>query len=573
MTGAETLRGPARLFWGVKARLAVNYVGSLRRFYLVHVAVGVGVLLFLLVGGYELFDFIFRFLKHPRNQPFGEPLLKRLIGMLLLAFFSMLAFSNLIVLLTTTYISREVEFYMSQPIRRRTLFFCKLAESTLYSSWAFVILTLPFFLALGDTSGRGAPGLLYLAIAALLPPFLAIPAALGAMATLILTAYFPAKKTVRFAVALAGGAVVVSVGGARLAAGARRVGGEQLSIARVMDFISLGDHPWLPSTWLARGMRAGTEGQWSDVLFWWAMLMSTALMGLQFCHWLAGPLYYRGFCNSRTTGSPSRRRQAGLFGFFDRLARPLPSALRALVVKDMTVFWRDPAQWGQLMVLFGLLFIYVANLGSAAELSRIPINRPIWQSLTSLFNIGATCFVLSILTTRFYYPMLSLEGKQQWVIGLAPLKRTRLVWVKYGVCWGCSLALTLPLILLSCAIIRTDGFVTALSIVTILAMSLGLNSLAIGLGALMPNFVEDNPARIANGLGGTINVILSLIYIGLTIVLEGPLVTVYVRGELPLSLAGLALFYGSVPAWAILQCICIVAPMRLGLRHWSRLEF
>ena len=34
----------------------------------------------------------------------------RLIKMVLLAFFSMLIFSNLIIMLTTTYISREVEF-------------------------------------------------------------------------------------------------------------------------------------------------------------------------------------------------------------------------------------------------------------------------------------------------------------------------------------------------------------------------------------------------------------------------------------------------------------------------------
>ena len=60
----------------------------------------------------------------------------------------MLIFSNLIIMMTTTYISREVEFLMSQPVGHRRLFFGKLGESLLYSSWAFVILSFPFFVAL-----------------------------------------------------------------------------------------------------------------------------------------------------------------------------------------------------------------------------------------------------------------------------------------------------------------------------------------------------------------------------------------------------------------------------------------
>ena len=53
-----------------------------------------------------------------------------------------------------------------------------------------------------------------------------------------------------------------------------------------------------------------------------------------------------------------------------------------------------------------------------------------------------------------------------------------------------------------------------LTLATIFLMSVALTSLAIGLGALFPNFKEDNPAWIANGLGGTLNIVLSMLYIG-----------------------------------------------------------
>ena len=47
------------------------------------------------------------------------------------------------------------------------------------------------------------------------------------------------------------------------------------------------------------------------------------------------------------------------------------------------------------------------------------------------------------------------------------------------------------------------------------ATNLALSGLAVGLGALYPNFDEDNPARIIAGLGGTLSFLLSLAYIGL----------------------------------------------------------
>lgn len=565
---------PAALFWRVKLRLARNHLGDFRRLFIVHLVVGLGVVFALLGGGYLMFKFIFEFLLDVDNQPFGEPLMKRLIGMVLLAFFSMLTFSNLVIMLTTSYISREVEFLIAQPISHRRLFFCKLGESTIYSSWAFTILSMPFFTAIIRSHPGGGGASVYAATAAMLVPYVLIPSALGAIATLLLTAFFPARKSFRFALALGALSVVGVVVGSRIAGISGTIGpNPQESIGRVMKFMSVGDIAWMPSTWVARGIRSSLAGEWSDSLFWWAMLASTSLMTLQVCYWLAGPLYYRGYCGSRTSGSARRTREGGLYRLFDTLARPLPSPLRALVAKDFTIFWRDPAQWGQLVMLFGLLFIYIANLRGAAQLNDIPLNRPFWQGTISLFNIGAICFVLSILSTRFFYPMLSLEGKQQWVIGLAPLGRTTLVWVKYGVCWGCAMGLTLPLVVFSCSVLRADPFIIVLSLVTAVVMSMGLSSLAIGLGALMPNFSEDNPSRIANGIGGTINVLLSMAYIFAIIVLEVPAVALYVNPDLAQSGPMRVALFASIPLWIVANALAITVPMYLGLRNWRRLEF
>ena len=44
-------------------------------------------------------------------------------------------------------------------------------------------------------------------------------------------------------------------------------------------------------------------------------------------------------------------------------------------------------------------------------------------------------------------------------------------------------------------------------------MAFTLNALAVGLGAVYPNFREDNPSKIVSGFGGTLCLVLSFLYI------------------------------------------------------------
>src|SRR5690606_5457747 len=79
------------------------------------------------------------------------------------------------------------------------------------------------------------------------------------------------------------------------------------------------------------------------------------------------------------------------FPVFDRVLGILPAPLRALVSKDIRAFWRDPAQWSQLVILFGLLIIYVANIrGLTGRLAALEQYFKNWPVILSFFNLGAT---------------------------------------------------------------------------------------------------------------------------------------------------------------------------------------
>src|SRR5690606_9291857 len=141
---------------------------------------------------------------------------------------------------------------------------------------------------------------------------------------------------------------------------------------QIMNMLNVGNAPLLPNYWLARGLKAASEGQWSNCLWWSWCLVSTAGVTLTLCFWLAPWIYFRGWVLAREAASASRNTASrwSPFPYMDRLLAPLSPPTRALISKDLRTFWRDPAQWSQLVVLFGLLVIYVANIrGLTGKLS------------------------------------------------------------------------------------------------------------------------------------------------------------------------------------------------------------
>lgn len=561
-----------------KKRMLDNIAGQIRSHVWIHVIAGLVTLAIVVTLGGAFFWFLFRFLTLPQQEPFGRPLMERLVGIVLLAFFSMLVFSNLIITLTTTYISKETEYLITLPIRFPSLFLVKLVESVFYSSWAFALLSLPLVIAYGIAKGAPLP---FYPVAFLMGmPFLVIPAALGALVTMVISAYLPARKARLYSLVLLGSALALTALLVRLM-GLRSMiinpGVEDFT--RIMQLLNAGSVPLLPNYWLARGMAAASVGGYAEAGYWFLVLLSTALMTVQICLWLAPALYYRGWALAKESSSPTQATSGrSVFHALDQLFRPFSPPIRALLAKDLRTFWRDPAQWSQLVILFGLLVIYIANIqGLSKQLSGIDYFIKQWPTILSFFNVGAVCFVLSILTTRFVYPMLSLEGKQYWVVGLAPFPKEKLVWEKYGICLAAAMIVALPLMVFSNLMLEIKPFMAWLGVATVAVLAFGLTSLAVGLGAIFPEFKEDNPARIANGLGGTVNIVLSLFYVVSNIAFEVPLAFHFIalaeRAQPATWVESLLPVWPLLLGLAIVNAFVITMPMWIGIRNWRRMEF
>ena len=222
-------------------------------------------------------------------------------------------------------------------------------------------------------------------------------------------------------------------------------------------------------------------------------------------------LYRRGF-NRVASGGSLRRRYGG--HWLDRvLTAPLfflDEQTRLLIVKDFRSFRRDPAQWAQIILFLGMGSIYflVMRRFYEGEIGRS------FKIGISMLTLTATSFLMCAYTGRFIYPMLSLEGSKFWILGLLPLDRSRLLVGKFAFsAFGCVCAGE-TLIVFANLMLSMPWLVVVTHMVTIAILALAFSGLAVGMGALMPNFRETDPSKIAVGFGGTLNLVLGLLLQG-----------------------------------------------------------
>jgi ABC-2 type transport system permease protein len=327
-------------------------------------------------------------------------------------------------------------------------------------------------------------------------------------------------------------------------------------------------NPLIPSYWAAEGIANLGSGNGERAWLFFRLTLSNALFLTLLAVIAARLLYMRGWWAGRGTAFARKVREGVLWrAVVYPLLAPLGDRIRLLVIKDIKNFIRDPVQWTQFLIFFGLLAVYFANLRTFQYHQRLPF----WKNIIAQLNLAATCLTLSTFTSRFVFPQLSLEGRRFWIIGMVPMPRRQILFGKFLFSAGGALAVSLSLVFLSNWMLDVPRGIFWLQFVSVTGVCVGLSGLAVGLGALYPDFQEDNPSKIVSGFGGTLNLVLSLLLVGVVIVLEAFPATLLLSGRLrPDSFA-----YLGLGAAAAILAVCAAAaavPFWLGLRAFERRE-
>jgi len=514
-----------------------------------------------------IFGLLYRLLSYFKGVPeIGELLAGKLLGLMLVSFFSLLLLSNVITALSSFFLAKDLDLLVSAPVDWLRVYAAKLTETTIFSSWMVVLMAIPMFTAYG-MAYRGGWGF-WLFVALALVPFLVIPSVLGSATTLLLVNIFPARRTRDILSVIA----VMAAGGIILLF--RLVRPEKLArpegFRSLVDFIAVlrgPTSPLLPSEWFQKTVM-GFLAEKPDLLSLY-MLWSTAAALVVLGALLHRALYAAGF--SKAQESAERWAHAGLLQRLAmRVLAPLGVLKRELVMKEVRLFFRDTTQWSQLILLAVLVVVYVFNI------KYLPLKGEgitfFLVNVVPFLNLVLAGFVLASIAARFIFPGVSLEGRTLWLLRSSPLAMRDLLWAKFWV--G-----TLPLLILALGIVgvtdyllQVSTFMFLVSVFTITFMTFAIAGLAIGFGTMFPQFETENAAQIPTSFGGLLFMMASVGIIGGTIILEARPVYGYLAARAFHQTANpleMVLGFGA----ATLLCVAsTVIPIRVALRRLEATE-
>ena len=494
-----------------------------------------------------------------------------------LTLFGMMTISSGVIIYSTLYRSREVHYLLTTPTSLRRVVLHKFQETVLFAGWGLLLLGTPLLIAFGRQNGASL--FYYVLLIPFLIAFIVLPVGLGTICCLVVIRYMP---QLRLHAAMAVGATSVIgliIAGLLLLRSASAV--DLLTpewFYSTLTQLRYSEQRLLPSWWLSTGLLEATSAHNArplrESLGFFCVLTSNALLVYVAVGWFGDRLFLPGFSTLAGLDKPrSRAQPRRIDAAISLLLKPLPQQLRPMLAKDAMIFRRDPLQWSQVLVFVALLTIYFL------QTRRIYYSNSLtaWVVMVSFLNLSVIGFMLATFTTRFIYPLISLEGRRIWVLATAPVTREAVIWGKFVLGMAIAVVPCTVLTILSDVMLRIHEqlpWVMPIHLLVCFALCAGLSAFAVGLGARFPDLKENSPAKIAAGFGGTLTLIISALYVvGLVLITALPTYLVIKTNDAAVAnQRHFWLLAAAVLTTAVIGGIATIVPLRMGLKAFQRLE-
>jgi ABC-2 type transport system permease protein len=573
-----TFERESTVFWWLRTRLVIASLRRMLRMSRLRMTLVLTLsvlfwcaLYFLFYSGFDLLAVI------------HEQIIESLYNAFFASLMVMLVFSSAIIMYSSLYCSPEATLLLTMPARADRIFAYLFHEAIWFGSWGFLLIGSPMLVASGTV--MKAPWYYF----ALLPPFMLafvfIPSTLGGILCLLVVDRLGRIRKLAVQV----GALLLTIGviwlGWSILNGAKSDLMTPRWFQELSDRLRFTENRLLPSWWLSTGLLEAShrpqigiadDHPWAQSVLFLVLLVSNALFFHQLAAGLARRVYRSSF--SRIHSERTARRRTTI-GWLDRLllgrgAKP-PSATRLLLLKELRLFRRDPVQWSQCLIFFGLLALYFVNIRKFSY-------NPGYSAMIGFLNLAVVGLILSTFTTRFIFPMVSLEGQRFWILGMLPINRDVILWTKFLFAATASLIPCCALMVLSDMMLDIRLEILLVHQLSCAMLCLGLSAIAVGLGARLPDLRERSPSKIAAGFGGTLTLVLSAIYIvaivmltavpyHFHVILEHTQADSFFGRVLPILGHPLATEAGLVLT-VLLGGVAIIWPLQIGLRAFRRLD-
>ncbi|EFO81168.1 hypothetical protein OSCT_0965 [Oscillochloris trichoides DG-6] len=443
-----------------------------------------------------------------------RPYLDALPGLVLLGTLFMLLLSSFSSLLSSLYLSGDMDMLLVAPVPMRAVFTVKFFGGLISQYIILFALIGPVLLGYGQGLGYGP--LYFVCAGAVLLVLPLFPAGLGTLLLMAVVRVLPARRA-REMVSLLGGMIgigfyLTSQFSAELA--------PMVASPQSLQALLATNLPVLPSAWAGRTLVAAGQGDLLSLSFYGGIFISASLLVFIACMLVAERLYYNGWSNMATQGGRVRtrapRREAQLQTL--PLAHLLPAPSRALLAKDLRLFGRDLRNLQQLIFPLAIAAIWTFRMITTPAEPEFDQALPGFVvQLGHFVSAGIAFFICLSLSTSLAGTGISREGRGFWIIKAAPISPFQILLGKFALAY-----LPYPLVgsafLLILSLLRhTAPLVLLEQWLLLLVTGLGCTAFSMGLGAAFPKLDWENPQQQATWQSGCIGTLFYPAYLTLVV--------------------------------------------------------
>ena len=543
-------------------RIALSRLRPLDAAMVVRTAIVLLVVLAFLGGDYVLFYRLFRAIAGVEQETpiFALVLLRNLLGLVFLVATVILFSSAMTAAIGAFFTDLDLDVYHAGPRSKLRIALTRWLKTLVQSATVVYVFLVPLLWAFARWYEKSPAFVLAILVNLLL--LLTIPVSLASLTILLLVRWFPVRRVHQIVATIAVLVLTLVVIAFRMSRPERFFTEvDTVNVAEVLRSIELPAMSVYPSTAVAELMTRAEAPLLAP------RIVVTALVSFALFFVAARAWYFTAFVRARESMAPVAIGAAAATTLLDRLFARADPPLRAMIGKEVRTIGRDVAQWSQVFLMAALLFIYLYNI------RMLPLGGDARATLVAYANLGMTGFVIAAICLRFAYPSVSGEGKAFWIIQSAPISYRSFLAVKVLVYAAPLTLFSLLLTAFANVILEANAVVWTFTLIGSSLLAVTLVSLAVGLGALSPNFNAENPLQVGLSLGGFAYMAVAMAYVATIMVLAArPLMQHFMRSVVGIEDAAVGATLPVVTALtlsAALSVISLVAAERRLVRWKS----
>jgi ABC-2 type transport system permease protein len=477
----------------------------------------------------------------------GQFLLHEFISMVLFIFFISINIGNVIVSYATLYKSAEVNYFLTKPIDPSKIFAIKFLDNFFYSSSTLLMILFALLLGYAFYFRLGIWQFLLLLINFI--PYMISAGSLGIIILLLVI-----KSADKFGVRRVLYSLVISyVSVIVLFFNLNSPKALITTVMKLYPFFNKDKYlggliptviKYLPNNWLSQTAYSIVQNNYLSALSY-SYLQLTLSVILFSTAFILGKKYYfeTWLLNVKlSTELNSKRKEKRNSVSFSR-STFLENKIEAIAMKDILLFLREPSQVIHLSILMFLIAIFAT---SVAGIKYVGLGNFYLQTMIYLSIFIFNLLLITTLSLRFIFPMISLEGLVLWKIKSSPIKISQIILSKLFYPGVIILFISVAICFFSNIRFRTPMFIFAL-IITITA-SITIIVINLGMGGSFVNYKEKNPIRLSSSQGASLSFLISLIYmLFLIVILFKPFSNLFLARMLHQRFHVISLFWYYLP--------------------------